>query len=241
MPEPVAVEDKPPWPRILSAIALLLLGLWTPVALPLPSDTACSDVRISANGASQRDLDLVSDGIALGKRFFHDHGIALRHAISLNLHPEDLDSAHNHIGLYVAEEARITLLTFDAASAKGMVFRSPMSETLYASFVVHELAHAIADQHFAAGTRSLLAHEYLAYVAQLSSLSDDEREKILQKYKLKGFRSPHEMSPLFYQLNPGAFGVKAYLHYRGLADPQGFVRGLLDGTIRMPGDNPNGW
>lgn len=227
--------------KALSLFTLLLTALWQPLFAAGSVDAACVGVRIGPDGIEARHRALVCEGIARGLRFFEGHAIALRHDIGLDLATNNLDSTQNHIGLYQAGAKRITLLTYDAAHARGDVFRSPMNEALYVSFVVHELAHAIADQHFSTGSASLLGHEYLAYVAQLSSLPDDQRAAILERYRLKRFSEPREMSQMFYHLDPTAFGIKAYLHYQGLADKQAFVRKLLDGSIRMPGEYTDWW
>lgn len=177
------------------------LGLWLCAMNVAVADVRCHGIEVTTYGASPADVTLVCNGIA---------------------------NDDNHIGTYSAADSRIDLLSFARAGKFGEVFRSPMTKSLYISFVEHELAHAVADRHFAPTATSRLAHEYIA-VAQLSSLPDEGLHGILAGYPLEGFENTGAISLLHYQLNPGAFGVKAYLHSRGLADRSGFIQRLLKG------------
>ena len=209
---------------------LLLLWLFSSSS---NADVSCHGIDVVTNGASATDLTLVCEGVAKAQQFFQAHGLTLPRGISLYLHPGDISSQNNHIGIYNPAEARIDLLTFARAHSLGKVFRSPMSRSLYVSFVVHELAHAVVDKQFASRAATRLAHEYIAYTAQLSSLGEDEVHAIMRKYRLQGFQNLREISLLYYQLDPCAFGLKAYLHYRGIEDKPGFIRQLLDGKTAL--------
>lgn len=215
-----------------SGLVLLLLLLWLFSAWA-DADLSCHGVDLVTNGASPEDFTLVCKGVAKAQQFFQAHGLTLPRGISLYLHPGDIRNQNNHIGVYNPAEARIDLLTFARANSLGKVFRSPLSRSLYVSFVVHELAHAVVDKHFASRAASTLAHEYIAYTAQLSSLGEDEVHAIMRKYRLQGFQNLREISLLYYQLDPCAFGLKAYLHYRGIEDKPGFIRQLLDGKTAL--------
>jgi hypothetical protein len=107
-----------------------------------------------------------------------------------------------------------------------------MNNALYASFVIHEVAHAIAEQNFNSAPASLIAPEYLAYVAQLSTMDEPLRLQILQGYQVTPFAGIQDMSSIYYALDPNAFGVKAFLHYESLKDKTRFIQGLLTGAIK---------
>ena len=60
------------------------------------------------------------------------------------------------------------------------------------------------------------------------------RKRILAAYPQAAFDAPAQMSTTYYALDPAAFAVKVYRHWRGLADQQGFLKGLLSGAV-VPG------
>jgi hypothetical protein len=118
-----------------------------------------------------------------------------------------------------------------------------MNEALYVGVVVHEIAHAIAGQHFEIRPASVVAQEYIAYAAQLSTMEPETRSEILQRYDLAAFGGIGEMSSTFYGLNPSGFGVKVFRHYQSLSGPgrSQFIRGLLSGAIRPTDSEPEWW
>jgi hypothetical protein len=88
----------------------------------------------------------------------------------------------NHIGLYDARSAQVELLTFEQTRRQTLsdsLFGMQTNQGLYVSIVVHEMAHAIADQNFEVRPASLVAQEHIAYVAQLSTMEPALRAKVL--------------------------------------------------------------
>jgi len=161
--------------------------------------------------------------------------VEIKRQISIKLHDTGIRNHPAYIGLYSAKKDRIDLLTLDYAKhqcARQQPFGMPMNPALDTSFVAHEVAHAIADQNFANRDASLLAHEYLAYVAQLMTMTSGLQAKILQRYDLEPFASLEHMSLTYYGLNPNAFGVKAFLHYQSLPEQSQFIQDLLSGSIK---------
>lgn len=221
--------------------ACLAVTLWLLAAGAAIAETACVDVRIQTHGAGSDDLALVRTGIERAAAFFEMHELALRPGITLHLRPDGIANKANHIGLYDAADARIDLITFSRSSEHAAAFHSPMSRSVYASFVTHELAHALAEQYFSDSGGTLVAHEYFAYVAQLASLPAADGRQILARYPIEGFTDIDEISPMYYLLDPCAFGVKAYLHYRDLPDKRGFIAELLAGDTGLSGDLPEWW
>jgi hypothetical protein len=137
------------------------------------------------------------------------------------------------LGRYDARTGEIVLLSPAAAVAAAQcgspAFGIPMSPALWRSYVVHELAHAAAERHFAPRARSLVASEYIAAVAQLATLPEGERGVILEQYAdTEPYTRPREMSELYYFMDPCRFAVKCYLHYLQPGNGDAFVRHVLD-------------
>ena len=111
---------------------------------------------------------------------------------------------------------------------------------MYESVIVHEVSHAIVEQNLAYRPSSRVVHEYIAYAAQLSTMTPDLRRDILRRYQRPGYADVDEMSWVYYELDPSGFGVKVYRHFLTLTDPGRFLHDLLDGTIRPPAERSHG-
>lgn len=191
-----------------------------------------------------RDYDLVCYALGKTQAFFYKHGIDIKRPITVGLHDVEMPNHVGYFGLFDAHAHRVDILSYDGLRhlmGKRQPFGMPMSEEMYISFSVHEFAHAVAEQNFSYHHDSLLVHEYLAYVTQLATMDEALRASILQRYDVPGFSDIGEMSPIYYQLDPNAFGVKAYKHYIGLENPVEFLRKLLSGEIRPSGASVEWW
>ena len=230
---------EPGW--LMSATLLLCMFAWVP-SVSAAADAArssCPTIRLSGGVGSAEERALVCDAAARARGFFRELGIELNQPVRLRLHQTEIAGRSLHLGSYDARLDQVDLLTFEQAqrlTTGDALFGRRMDEPLYRSLVVHEVAHAIAGQHFGYRPVSPVAQEYIAYVAQLSTVDPAIRAEILQAYDLEAFSGVEEMSLTFYALNPSGFGVKAWLHYQGLADRAGFVRDVLAGAIR-----PQAW
>ena len=229
---------------IFLRLACLLPGiLVAPMATAAERTSTCPAIVIDSSSASDRDRELVCAGAASAREFLHAHGIAVRRRIRLELHDEEIAKGPSHIGLYDATTDRIDLLSYAQArrlSADDPLFGVAMTPALYESVIVHEVSHAIVEQNLSYPPDSRVVHEYIAYAAQLATMAPDLRRNILQRYHQPGYSDVGEMSWVYYQLDPSAFGVKVYRHFRGLADPSRFLHALLNGTVRPPAERSNG-
>jgi hypothetical protein len=221
-------------PFLFFVVLIGINGMVEPVAAGEDALSPCPTILVDVGFESERDRALVCAGAAKARAFFRSYGIGLKRRIRLRLHQAEIENRALHIGLYDAEKDQVDLLTFDQAkrqTAKDSLFGMQMDEPLYVSVVVHELAHAIAGQNLEISPRSLTAHEYIAYVAQLSTMEPETRSKICERYESAAYESVGEMSSVYYFLDPSGFGVKAFRHHQALADPGQFVRDLLSGAI----------
>lgn len=122
------------------------------------------------------------------------------------------------IGCYNSTNDHITMLSYEAALAASKTgdppLGIPMSRTLWQSYLVHEITHALTNDKFRPGLPHQAASEYIASVVQLATLPADERRYILHNHSdLTGFDKPHEISLSYYLLDPAKFAVNSYLHY----------------------------
>ncbi|MCB1772002.1 MAG: hypothetical protein KDI88_00175 [Gammaproteobacteria bacterium] len=193
----------------------------------------CPAIRIDGSQFAEQDRSLICDAAARAREFFRSFGIGIRQSIRIEASSEA--GGLPHIGSFSLTD-RIVRLTGQRRAGSEMagdtLFGLPLNETLYRSVVVHELAHAIANQHFVDARPSLVAQEYIAYVAQLSTLETATRARILAANSLPAYASVDEMSSTYYAMDPSGFGIKVYRHFLSLDDPGAFLRGLLSGDIK---------
>ncbi len=138
------------------------------------------------------------------------------------------------IGLYDAPTNTIKILSLTASQeivGATLVFGMAFDEELYRSFIVHEVTHAIADQFFAVNVASIPAHEYIAYVAQLSTMPAVLRERIMAGASVEGFIDEYEISEIYLGFSPEDFALKSYLHYMRPGNGEAFVNRLLTGDF----------
>lgn len=233
--------------RFGTILGLLFLSALGPASSEPDSEIdsffACPTVAVELSAANVQEQALVCRAAENARDFFLAHGIMIQRPIRVRLQSDELMSHANHIGLYDAREDTIHIVTLEHAvkhRREDSPFDTRMDRSLYASFVSHEIAHAIAYQYSGA-TLSTLAQEYLAYVTQISTMPMATRTSLLARFDEEAFADVDDISMIYYQLNPNAFGIKAFLHYSTLPDKSGFVRDLLAGEIKMPATQLEWW
>ena len=221
--------------RLLLISASLFLLLSTIASAGEGGSSSCFTILLDKGLGSAEERTLVCDGAAKARAFFSSLGIELKRRIRLQLQEAEIEGRRSHLGSYDAASDRVDLLTLEQAKALTVddaLFGLQMDERLYESLVVHEVAHAIAGQQFGLRPAPLVSQEYIAYVAQFSTMDPAIRSRILRAYTLEAFAGLEEMSSTYYALDPSRFGVKAWLHFQALDDRGGFIRDLLSGAIR---------
>jgi hypothetical protein len=220
------------------SVAVLVLATTTtglPAALAGDLESVpAQDVCIEHADACPAETRIIRAAAVQACEFFSRFGIAPRRPVKVRLSDEVLDVELPHIAAYAPATRTVRLASLqrvEAMPASQRLFDLPLDEALYQSVVVHEIAHAIAHQHFAVDKPSLVAQEYIAYVAQLATVEPAVRQRILQRWRLPAYRDIGEMSAVYYALNPSGFGVKAYGHFISLPDPARFLSDLLSGAI----------
>lgn len=200
----------------------------------------CEGTQISVRAQQDNDVALACESAQRALAFFA--GLGFRADIAATIIVEDalaMPSDCLLLGSFDGRSSEIRVLTLEKATqstAQELPFGEPMQARLHASFIVHELAHALAKANFRIARPSTLAHEYVAYAVQLATMHDELRQSILTRYDLEGFQHEREISETYYLVNPHAFAVKAFLHFRrpenGAAFMQRVFEGLLSPTQR---------
>lgn len=203
-------------------IALLF---WTCAALtllwtmsPAKADSLrCAGGNFIVNGASPAELDTVCAAAADTIRFMGSHGFEVAGVFTtVEVVPAiRLKTFASALGAFDGELNHIELLSYEATLRQllnGQVLGVSMTPELYRSFIVHEMAHAVARVNFK--RRPVVsAHEYIAYTVQLATMSDELRGRILDSVDTEAYDHLGEVSDMLLMLDPHRFAVKSYLHY----------------------------
>jgi hypothetical protein len=117
-----------------------------------------------------------------------------------------------------------------------LVFGNKVNKELHMSFIIHEVAHAIANENFSETASSLVGHEYIAYTAQLATMPPELRQSIINSYDIGAFEDEHEINEIYLRLNPDQFAVKAYNHLMKPENGRQFYHKILSGKFRSSVD-----
>ncbi len=116
---------------------------------------------------------------------------------------------------------------YSVGSTDEAVLGLPFDDVLHESVFAHEVAHAVFHQHEDTIPLSPVAHEYVAYSVQLTTLPEDHRRRILDRFAVSAFTDVTQVNATLFAFDPNGFGIKAYLHFRDAADQHAVLRSLV--------------
>ena len=150
------------------------------------AERRCAGTNATIYADSVYDTYLACAGAADAMAFLSQQGLIVDTVMRIDV----LDTVFLHrnktpsfriLGQFEAEQERISITSTKGQremAAEKPIFGVPYEEALFRSVVAHEVAHAIADDNFHVLEPSRLAHEYLAYIVQLATMSPHLRQKI---------------------------------------------------------------
>jgi len=230
----------------MRALALLPVLVGTLATAPAQGATRhCAAVPATVHYERAADADLACAGAEKAVRFFA--GLGFRADTPITIHIVDAPTVEVAEGYNAPVHGRFNARTnqiYVAAFANGRppgrprrAFRLPFDGDMQRGFVVHEVAHAIVERNFEGDDRPhRVAHEYIAYAAQIATLPPALRARLLDRYRVQGFPDEDAIAPLAHALDPNLFGVRAYLHFSAPENGVRFLRHLLSGRFA-----PNPW
>lgn len=211
-------------------MTLLLLA-----TCPAEAAHICSDTGVIVMGSDQDEARQACRAARTAKYFFADLGLTLPRKVKVLLLGRMLGGAANaeELGRYDGRQRAIQVLNFDAARkmARHDVpgLGVAMDRALWRSYIVHELTHAAIHAGCDRSCPDRASHEYIAAVAQIATLPDPVRSKMLRHHhEVAAFDKASEISEIYYALSPCRFAVKSYLHYRQPENGPAFIRRLLN-------------
>jgi hypothetical protein len=198
------------------------------VAPPEAVDCGRAHVVLDAGGAADSRLacEAVEDAVA----FLSGHGLDSGRTVSLTI-VEELPSRDRFsvLGQFDTRRGEIRVLSLAhslQACAGSPPFGMPMNSEIHRSFIVHEVIHALTY----VGSKEVapLKMEYLAYVAQFASMSDDLRGRLITMSGAGPFSKDEEISVDAYVLDPNRFGIRSWLHFHDARDGSALLHRMLE-------------
>ncbi len=215
-----------------------LLFFWKPIVFAEPYKCPNEDVNVYA----ERQSDIVFACSAVDKTYAFLRTAGLIKHVPIDLHivselPKH-DLSELCLGHYQKIENSVYILSFNACKCRIVengFWDIAFSRDLHNSFIVHEIAHAIAGAHFEVESHSVAAEEYIPYTTQIALMPGDLRGELLTKITNEGFNNEHEITSLFHDLSPSVFAVKAYRHFIQKGNGRKFYQKILKGKCRLNG------
>lgn len=194
---------------------------------------ACPTAGVTVSHPDPRVAAALCDAVADTVAFMTAHGFERKTPVRIRV----VDRiTHSHLvstlGAFNARDREIEILSYDAALAflpDRPPFGVPMNPDLYRSFLVHEVAHAVAHPNFTARP-TLASMEYIAYTVQIATMPEPLRRQVLAGVDTEAFGRPAEIGDQLLMFDPARFAVKSYLHFIRPENGAAFYRRLLSGN-----------
>lgn len=212
-----------------------LLPLCAALLAPAPAGAdaiACPTQGVSVIHPEAAAGASLCAAVAEAVAFMTGHGFELKTPFRIQA-VDRITQSHlaTTLGTFNAKSREIDILIYGAAVAflpDRPPFGIPMNPELYRSFVVHEVAHAVAHPNFKARP-TLGAMEYIAYTVQIATMPEPLRRRVLESVQTEAFDKPGEIGDQLLMFDPARFAVKSYLHYIRPENGAAFYRRLLSG------------
>ncbi|TKB11686.1 DUF6639 family protein [Desulforhopalus sp. IMCC35007] len=218
---------------------VLVVILWYGSAFAEPVKCANGNVTVYA----AKKCDIAHACLAIDKTYAFLRTAGLNKPVSIDLHIVSKLMGHADpevcLGHYNTRTRKTHILSYGACKCrfiKNSFWGLTFNRELHNSFIIHEVAHAIAEAHFELETQGLAAGEYIAYTTQIALMSDRLREDLLTKISNGGFENHQEITSTFHDLSPSTFAVKAYRHFRRKENGSMFYQKLIHGEVILNGE-----
>jgi len=198
------------------------------------------------SNASDSEAKLACTALQGAVKFFVAHGFTPRKSVHLRferrvdyvMEGENADR-FRVVGQHDATRDATVMTKIDEPWLRERpYFGVEFTDSIYASVVLHEIVHSMSKQFYQYETEpSLKAQdEYVAYVAQLSSLTEEERARMFAAFKsrLSDFDSDEQINDWVCTMDPHGFGLLAYRHFLMPTHGVNFLRRVYSGNFRPP-------
>ena len=224
-----------------AARCLLLLSCLVVFVRAAGADGAlCPGTSVSVHSLDKEDAETGCKGAVDAVAFLAALGVDTTAPVEVRFVERipDLVGGVMALGCNVKAERRIYMLTFSECHKLGLAPGLSIDRALHRSLVAHEVAHHIAAANFKVKKPAVAAHEYIAYVTMLATMSPSQRDRILERFPGDSLDIERPFNLTLYMMAPHFFGAQAYRHFMRLEDRQAFLQRVLSGTALLDEERP---
>jgi hypothetical protein len=198
----------------------------------------CPDPRVAVAAPSAASARIVCGQADKAHAFLAQCGITGRHALTVRiareLAAEPASSRAGHYDPATSSARLIPLSAYMRIARPRFGSTRAMARELHASIAAHEVAHGIFHEHAAALDLPETAHEYVAYVVQLSTLPLDVRKHILEQNEVPQVANLFTFSFFLLRADPELYALNAFRHFHQPENGCAFIHSVLAGRVHFP-------
>ncbi len=222
-----------------SALAVALIGMACASAAAEPVEHLCPDVTAVVRGGDKRNVSFVCAAAATAVATLRQCGVATSDPLLVRIVdvPPSQAGVHGY-GCFDPSTNVISIMSLDQCITH---LRSDEARAgvdaldYYRSVIIHEVAHnvgfRVAQERDV--TLPFLAHEYLAYALQMDALSEASRRALIDRLSTKAPDGNVVPNELVLFMNPTAFAIGAWRHFRTLGSRCDAISKVFGGQVNF--------
>lgn len=179
-------------------------------------------------------VNLICQAAVQGLSLLARYGLASPKRLTIQVVDANPRLPEGVTGCYDRGTETISMLSLSGCRrhlVKRRPFGEEFSEDLFASFVAHEVGHAVAAANFMVARPSRLAHECIAYIVQFGAMSPALRRRILGHFRHVKAGSLADLTPALWLFRAEEFAVRCYKLHARSAETGAFLKKLLSGKL----------
>lgn len=221
---------------VLLSLLAMTFGLQTSPGLA--KRLRCEGVPIEFAGNPAGEFEMVCAAARQAAHMLNQCGFETSSQIRIEIveNPGSLCGTPAY-GTYDPSSSTVRIASLPACLALipgGSAYLRLAPRLAYQSFVVHEMTHAFVSNLTRASPLSRVAHEYIAYVVQIKSMTADDRLRFLSKPSSKQAIDIWHLNELSYFLNPEQFAALAFQHFEQQSDGCEFLQRIIRREVQFP-------
>lgn len=221
------------------AVSAIVAGLSVaPASAQSPQRWLCGDGMTSVSAISEASAKAICGQGDKARAFLAACGLEGRHPISIHvtrsIPSEGAERKGGDFDPQTSSIRLVPLVTYMRTSKQRFGTNVATARILHASIAAHEVAHGVFHEHAAALDLPETAHEYVAYVTQLSTLPIDVQRSILEQSEGPPINNLFTFSFFLLRADPERFAIAAWRHFNQPENRCGFLHRVLAGKVHFP-------
>ncbi len=227
------------WGKILDAAFLLSIAAACAVSARARAQEPCPDLPVQVSASTPEVRALVCRGARDAIALLRKCEIHVQRPVAVSIRDEVRHPLGQVvIGLFEPARERILIAAYErmAALVEDTPYRVIPLEDFFRSVVVHEIVHAVLNQHYRQRPHNVAVYEYPAYALQIASLPPTARALFLEHVGARGDTHEPRFNDLMLAFDPYLFAARAYHHFSASRTGCAHVTTLLGGKAEFIAD-----